>query len=246
MSSTALGVDYSGEANNLPDVSLQSVISATVRDQTEPDICLLTLKNADYDTGEVTLEVTATDYDSPMMYYDYSTDGGKTYSELIPWPDLDIMAGTYPDTFTFSVTFTKGELPVITVRTYNQADLFTESEPVTFTQAFVDQEKLAEEEAIRASLEAEAAASASASAANDTAKPGSSVITMADAAGNLPDASAEKGDINFGVFLGICVILVVLFLIVFLLYQMQQSRHRKRRRKNHSRNVSGDSRNHPR
>ncbi len=246
LSSTALGVDYSGESNNLPDVSLQSVLPATVRDKTEPDICLLTLKNADYDTGEVTLEVTATDYDSPMMYYDYSTDGGKTYSELIPWPDLDIMAGTYPDTFTFSVTFTKGELPVITVRTYNQADLFTESEPVTFTQAFVDQEKLAEEEAMRASLEAEAAASASASAANDTAKPGSSVITMADAAGNLPDASTEKGDINFGIFLGICVILVVLFLIVFLLYQMQQSRQRKRRRKNHSRNVSGDSRNHPR
>ena len=76
-----------------------------------------------------------------MMYYDYSTDGGKTYSELIPWPDLDIMAGTYPDTFTFSLSFTKGETPVITVRGYNQADLFTESEPITFAKPFVDQEK---------------------------------------------------------------------------------------------------------
>lgn len=95
------GVDYSNEANNLPEVSLQSILPATIRDQTEPDVCVLTLQNADYDTGEVTLEVTATDYDCPMMYYDYSTDGGKTYSELIPWPDLDIMAGTYPDTFTF-------------------------------------------------------------------------------------------------------------------------------------------------
>ena len=64
--------------------------------------------HTEYDTGEVTLEVTATDYDCPMMYYDYSTDGGKTYSELIPWPDLDIMVGTYPDTFTFSLSFTKG------------------------------------------------------------------------------------------------------------------------------------------
>ena len=52
------------------------------------------------------------------------------------------MAGTYPDTFTFSVTFTKGEQPVITVRGYNQADLFTESDPVTFATAFIDQEKL--------------------------------------------------------------------------------------------------------
>ena len=206
----------------------------------------MSLKNADYDTGEVTLEVTATDYDCPMMYYDYSTDGGVTYSELIPWPNLDIMAGTYSDTFPFSVTFTKGEQPVITVRAYNQADLFTESDPVTFTQAFVDQEKLAKEEAMRASLEAEAAANASESAANDTAKSDSSVITMADAAGKLPDTPTEKGDINFGVFLGICLTLVVLFLVVFLLYQMQQSRHRKRRRKNHNRKVSGDTRNHPR
>lgn len=101
LSSTSLGVDYSNEANNLPEVSLQSILPATIRDQTEPDVCVLTLQNADYDTGEVTLEVTATDYDCPMMYYDYSTDGGKTYSELIPWPDLDIMVGTYPDTFTF-------------------------------------------------------------------------------------------------------------------------------------------------
>ena len=76
-----------------------------------------------------------------MMYYDYSTDGGRTYSELLPWPGLDIMAGTYPDTFTFSVTFTKGEQPVITVRGYNQADLFTESDPVNFAQPFIDQEK---------------------------------------------------------------------------------------------------------
>ena len=91
------------------------------------------------------MEATATDYDCPMMYYDYSTDGGKTYSELIPWPDLDIMAGTYPDTFTFSLSFTKGETPVITVRGYNQADLFTESEPITFAKPFVDQEKAAEE-----------------------------------------------------------------------------------------------------
>ena len=246
LSSTILGVDYSADADNLPEVSLQSIIPATVRDQTEPDVCLLSLKNADYDTGEVTLEVTATDYDSPMMYYDYSTDGGKTYSELIPWPDLDIMAGTYPDTFTFSVTFTKGELPVITVRTYNQADLFTESEPVTFTQAFVDQEKLAAEEAMRASLEAEAAAAVSGTTGTDSTEANPAVITMADAAGNISGASDENKEINFGIFLGICVILVVLLLMVFLLYQIQQSRHRKRRRKRQSRNVPGDTRNHPR
>ena len=244
LSSTSLGVDYSNEANNLPEVSLQSILPATIRDQTEPDVCVLTLQNADYDTGEVTLEVTATDYDCPMMYYDYSTDGGKTYSELIPWPDLDIMAGTYPDTFTFSLSFTKGETPVITVRGYNQADLFTESEPITFAKPFVDQEKAAEE-ARQESLAAEEAAASRISETKVTDAYGS-VITMADAAGNTGSSSEGKKEVNFGVFLVICIVLGVLLLMVFLLYQIQQSRHRKRRRKAQRRNVSGRNRNHPR
>lgn len=241
LSSVSLGVDYSQAADSLPEVTLQSILPVTIRDKTEPDVCMLTLQNADYETGEVTLEVTATDYDCPMMYYDYSTDGGQTYSELLPWPDLDIMAGTYPDTFTFNLNFTKGEQPVITVRGYNQADLFTESEPVTFEKSFIDQEKAAED-ALRESL----AAQESADAANtqETAA-GSSVITMADAAGNSSGTSAENSEVNFGVFLVICLILVVLLLLIFLLYQVQQSRHRKRRKKNQHRKVSGDSRNHP-
>ena len=211
LSSTSLGVDYSNEANNLPEVSLQSILPATIRDQTEPDVCVLTLQNADYDTGEVTLEVTATDYDCPMMYYDYSTDGGKTYSELIPWPDLDIMAGTYPD---------------------------------TYAKPFVDQEKAAEE-ARQESLAAEEAAASRISETQVTDAYGS-VITMADAAGNTGSSSEGKKEVNFGVFLVICIVLVVLLLMVFLLYQIQQSRHRKRRRKAQRRNVSGRNRNHPR
>ncbi|MFR8844523.1 MAG: N-acetylmuramoyl-L-alanine amidase family protein [Waltera sp.] len=217
LSSASLGVDYSGEADALPEVSLQSILPATVRDKTEPDICQLTLQNADYETGEVSLEVTAADYDCPMMYYDYSTDGGRTYSELLPLPGLDIMAGTYPDTFTFSVTFTKGEQPVITVRGYNQADLFTESDPVTFAQPFIDQEKAAEE-ALQESLAAQEAAEASRAAEEQITEAGSSVITMADAAGNTPMPSEKSPEVNFGVFLVICGILVVLLLLVFLLY----------------------------
>ena len=154
------------------------------------------------------------------------------------------MAGTYPDTFSFSVTFTKGEQPVITVRGYNQADLFTESDPITFAQPFIDQEKAAEE-ALRESLAAQESAG-TASAPQDTASAGSSLITMADAAGKLPNATEESSEVNFGVFLVICGILVILLLLVFLLYQVQQGRRRKRRRKTQSRKVSGDNRNHPR
>lgn len=252
LSSADTGVDYSASADALPEVSLQSILPATIRDKTEPDICLLSLLNADYDTGEVTLEVTGTDYDCPMMYYDYSTDGGRTYSELQPWPDLDIMSGTYPDNFTFSLNFTKGEQPVITVRGYNQADLFTESASITFDKPFVDQEKAAKE-ALEASLAAEEAASLENASKDSTSD---SVITMADAAGNngIFQVLNDKKQVNFGVFLIICGILATLLLVIFLLYQVQLSRHKKRRRRNHnknqnrnqSRNVSGDRSRHPR
>ena len=153
------------------------------------------------------------------------------------------MAGTYPDTFTFSLSFTKGETPVITVRGYNQADLFTESEPITFAKSFVDQEKAAEE-ARQESLAAEEAAASRKSDPQVTDVYGS-VITMADAAGDTGSSSEGKKEENFGVFLVICIV-VVLLLMVFLLYQIQQSRHRKRRRKAQRRNVSGRNRNHPR
>ena len=179
-----------------------------------------------------------------MMYYDYSTDGGRTYTELLPWPGLDIMAGTYPDTFTFSVTFTKGEQPVITVRGYNQADLFTESDPVTFAQPFIDQEKAAEE-ALQESLAAQEAAEASRAAEERITEAGSSVITMADAAGNTPVPSEKSGS-EFRCFSGDLWDSGSAVVAGLLLYQIQQGRHRKRRRKNQSRKVSGDNRNHPR
>ena len=114
-----------------------------------------------------------------------------------------------------------------------------------YAQPFIDQEKAAEE-ALQESLAAQEAAEASRAAEEQITEAGSSVITMADAAGNTPVPSEKSPEVNFGVFLVICGILVVLLLLVFLLYQIQQGRHRKRRRKNQSRKVSGDNRNHPR
>ena len=137
---------------------------------------------------------------------------------------------------------------MITVRGYNQADLFTESTPITFDKPFVDQEKAARE-ALEASLAAEEAASLANASKDSTSD---SVITMADAAGNngIFQVLNDKKQVNFGVFLIICGILVTLLLVIFLLYQIQLSRHKKRRQRNHnrnqSRNVSGDRSRHPR
>ena len=108
-----------------------------------------------------------------------------------------------------------------------------------------DAEEKAAEEARQESLAAEEAAASRISETQVTDAYGS-VITMADAAGNTGSSSEGKKEVNFGVFLVICIVLGVLLLMVFLLYQIQQSRHRKRRRKAQRRNVSGRNRNHPR
>ena len=108
-----------------------------------------------------------------------------------------------------------------------------------------DAEEKAAEEARQESLAAEEAAASRISETQVTDAYGS-VITMADAAGNTGASSEGKKEVNFGVFLVICIVLGVLLLMVFLLYQIQQSRHRKRRRKAQRRNVSGRNRNHPR
>ena len=70
-------------------------------------------------------------------------------------------------------------------------DRFTESDPVTFAQPFIDQEKAAEE-ALQESLAAQEAAEASRAAEEQITEAGSSVITMADAAGNTPVPSEKS------------------------------------------------------
>ena len=84
LSSKSLGLDYSEESNQLPKVSENCRVQSTMRDETAPDVCTIELLNADDNTGEITIQVTAVDYDSPLLYYDYSLDGGTTYCPLIP------------------------------------------------------------------------------------------------------------------------------------------------------------------
>uniref|UniRef100_UPI00405766A4 N-acetylmuramoyl-L-alanine amidase family protein n=1 Tax=Acetatifactor sp. TaxID=1872090 RepID=UPI00405766A4 len=85
LKSTALGVDYSNQ-NNLPDAEENLIVKSTLPDETAPDVCMIEVSKIDEDTGIITLGVTATDYDSPLLYYDYSYDGGLTYSPLQIWP----------------------------------------------------------------------------------------------------------------------------------------------------------------
>lgn len=114
LSSEALKKDYS---NYQPDETelLQTPI---LPDLTEPEECSILLEEQNPETGELTVRVTASDKESGLLYYSYSTDGGQEYSELQRWPQGE-------DTFTFSVQQKEKEKTILCVAAYNGYDLYT-------------------------------------------------------------------------------------------------------------------------
>lgn len=120
--SEVLGVDYSDYPRE--EVPVPNYIMAP--DSTDPDVCYFEEVSCDLSTGTLTFDLTAQDYDSPMLYYNYSTDGGLTWSELFPWE-------TGKDTQTVSLTIPSGqEMPAVIFRAYNLFDRFTESNTITY------------------------------------------------------------------------------------------------------------------
>ena len=77
----------------------------------------------DKKTGTVTASITAKDSGSPIIYYSYSFDGGKTYSYLLPWDRTK-------DTDTVSIP-NPAKATSLIVRAHNQYDFFTSSSAVT-------------------------------------------------------------------------------------------------------------------
>lgn len=132
LSSSSLGVDYSDYV--LGSVSENAVYMQP--DGTDPEICQIYEESCDYEAGEIVLTLTASDPDSPMLYYSYSIDGGITYTPLTEWPEADMIGQSSPDAFRFTVQVPAGVLPRIRVRAYNQYDHFLESNILSGYQMF--------------------------------------------------------------------------------------------------------------
>lgn len=117
LKSEVLGKDYSDYKNIEVAVPFQAVKP----DSTGPDVCVIELVEQNKKNGDVTLSVSAADYDSGMLYYTYSYDGGLTFSELQRWPDKS------RDTFEFTFNVPSGIIPQVLVNAYNGYDLYTTS-----------------------------------------------------------------------------------------------------------------------
>ncbi|MDD6811738.1 MAG: N-acetylmuramoyl-L-alanine amidase [Lachnospiraceae bacterium] len=219
LKSDSLGKDFS----NYPVAEVPVPKQVMKPDETPPDICMIEPVEQNKENGETTIRVSAADYDSGMLYYTYSYDGGTTFSELQRWPDKT------KDTFEFTIQIPSGVIPQVLVNAYNGYDLYTTSNTLNLPSVNYDDEQsdileTAEDELL--------------SGKDSVAETGSdSVLSKEDydeITYKIPDETGEEGkELSVGYFVGVCVIcaLLVFAMILSLLLVLRNCRHRKRRRR---------------
>lgn len=208
LKSTSLGVDYSEyPETELPQVNADEIVPGTIQDTTEPDTCTAELLNVDYQTGQIELQVSASDQDSFLAFYSVSLDGGKTWSGWESWPEADALTGTCAESFTLTLTADPGTTPRIIARAYNKADLYTDSAVIALEQMpeqFIDPSESVESSAVEAVM----------------AEP-----TGSDTAGDAGGLSLTP----FTIFLIAAILVMVLILSVQLIAYRRRRARRQRR-----------------
>jgi N-acetylmuramoyl-L-alanine amidase len=220
LKSTSLGVDYSSEASKLQAVSADSIVQSTLQDSTAPDVCEIELVECDYETGEVSLTVRAADYDSPLIYYNYSIDNGLTWSQLEGWPGSNALTGEYTDTFQLNLQIPGGKRPNIIVKAYNKADLETKSNVLSFDQTFATPS----EESVSDSSDENSAATEPVEHSRKSA--GTTTFMPA-----VSDSEESDEGVSVLTFLKLCLAFVIVLFVVVLSSQFVNYQRRKRHRR---------------
>ena len=223
LKSDILGVDYS----DYPITTVPVPDYVVSPDTTPPDACIIDFISQDMTNGEVAIQLSAADYDSGMLYYAYSYDGGETFSDLQPWYDKS------QDTITFTMQVPPHILPQIMVRAYNGYDLYTESNLISLpSMDYKTEEELAAEQAEKAAQEE--------SAAFDDSPLDEEIPPTQTPAGKYVEVRRttvveETKPMSVTYFLTVCLVCALLVLgmalsmILLLRYRKKRRRKRKRR-----------------
>lgn len=210
--SDVLGVDYSDYQN----VSVPVPSGVVSPDRTEPDICMIEVTDQNMENGEVTVEVSAADYDSGMLYYTYSYDNGENFSELQRWPDKTA------DTFRFTMQVPPRIVPQIVVNGYNGYDLYTTSNMISLpSMDYMTEEEIAAEKAGKEALE---------SASGNVTEENRTVVS--ERVRDIESAGEGERPVSFIYFLSVCVVcaLIVLGIAISIILVLRGKRRRYRRR----------------
>ena len=222
--SDSLGVDYS----DYPVLDIPIPSDVMRPDTTEPDICMIEVTDQEMETGDVTVELSAVDYDSGMLYYDYSYDGGNTFFPRLAWGDKT------QDTITFTMNVPPHIIPQIVVRGYNGYDLYTESNLVSLpSMDYKTEEEIAAELAEQEKIAAAARAAAEAEAKQNAV----ALENQSAKHRELPEKEEEtEKEPTITYFLTVCLVCVLLVVslalsMALILRSGKRGKHRKRRRR---------------
>ena len=94
--------------------------------------------DVDKETGEAEVSIYAVDYDSYLVYYSYSLDGGESFSKLQKWEPRSA------DTLKFTLKVPSGIAPDLVVKVYNKYDYTTMSNHVYFPSVSYEEEEKGE------------------------------------------------------------------------------------------------------
>lgn len=139
LQSSLLGVDYS----TYPKIEIPVPASPVKPDKTEPDVCLIEVTDINEETGDVSIRLYAEDYDSHILYYSYSYDGGNTFSELQQWEGDK-------DTVHFTINIPSGTVPELVVNAYNGFDGIRGSNHISLPSLIYGEEAVEASNVIRA------------------------------------------------------------------------------------------------
>lgn len=120
LSSSVLKADYSSYACPAFPVPTDVVLP----DTTEPEVSRIELISHNAVNHTASFHVYAADSDSKIIYYSYSTDGGKTWSKLWGW---NADGEGY-----LTITVPKNQVRNVCFRVWNQYDKYTESNHIIF------------------------------------------------------------------------------------------------------------------
>lgn len=212
--SEELGVDYSDYQN----VEVPMPSGAVKPDTTETDICMIEVLDQNMETGEVTVQVSAMDYDSGMLYYAYSYDNGETFSPLQKWEDKD------QDTITFTMQVPPHIVPQIVVNGYNGYDLYKTSNMISLpSMDYKTEEEIAAELAKQEALE---------SAARIEAQKNYKDITYEITQENAEDSEEKESSmLYFTCVCAVCALLVFGMVISMMLILRSRKRQQRRNRR---------------
>ena len=205
LKSEILGVDYSDYKN----VEIPLPTSPVKPDKTEPDVCIIDVGDVDMETGNVEVFVSAEDYDSYILYYSYSYDGGLTFSDLQRWEPR----GT--DMVQFTINVPSGTVPEIVVNAYNGFDGFTQSNHVSLPSMLYGEEP----EAVEATV----------MTAENVPETEYEDIKPEMPKQEEEDKEEKSRDITVLYFLQVSLICVAILLVLFLLARILTGGHLKKK-----------------